>query len=272
MELHGELLPTVGSSRDPEPFVIAHEIRLSAGWDCLEVFPGIVIEKWKPELAQFWAESDLLGAILVAQTKDARFKDLDPRAATRRQYSALLARFREALDSATNEQDLQTFLEENPVLLCPTFTKVYPKLRFGTHISDFVFSQADREYLLVEIEPATHKLFRLDGHPTAELTHAQGQIADWKRYIEDNLSTVQRELKLEGITSQARGLVVIGRSRDLSEGDRRKIQVMHNESPRIRIATYDDIHDIAKAMFENLLGPMSDFGGATRVYFPSHSA
>jgi hypothetical protein len=146
---------------------------------------------------------------------------------------------------------------------------MWPKLQLGATVTDFVFCDATQDYLLVELERSTLPLFRQDGHPTADLTHAQGQILDWKRYLEDNLQTVQRELGLAGITPNPNGLLVIGRSHTLHPRDRRKLQTMANESPKLRVMTYDDLYENAKAVFENLLGPLWDPGGATQIYYPS---
>ncbi len=94
-----------------------------------------------------------------------------------------------------------------------------------------------------------------------------GQIVDWKRYLEDNLVTVQRELGLADISSNPKGLIVIGRSQTLSSENRRKLVSMENESPKVKIMTYDDIYDNAKAIIENLLGPIWDTGGNTQIYY-----
>ena len=45
------------------------------------------------------------------------------------------------------------------------------------------------------------RLFIGDGHISSELSHVIGQVADWIRYLEDNLPTVKRELGLNGISS-----------------------------------------------------------------------
>ena len=92
---------------------------------------------------------------------------------------------------------------------------------------------------------------------------------DWKRYLEDNLQTVQRELGLAGITPNPNGLVVIGRSKHLTPVTRRKLQTMMNESPKLRVMTYDDVYENAKAVLENILGPMWDVGGSTRIFYPT---
>ena len=93
-------------------------------------------------------------------------------------------------------------------------------------------------------------------------------MVDWKRYIEDNLSTVQRELGLTGISSNPKSLIVIGRSNSITPENKRKLITLENESPKTKIMTYDDVLDNVKAVIENLLGPLWDVGGKTEVYFP----
>ena len=270
LEIHGEVGTDDQLESANQPFIARSTMRLLAGWECIEVFPGINLDAWNADFAPLWAERDVLGAALISQTKDAQLSNLDPRASARRQYAALLADFKALLDSNPDrEQILQAFLQANPILLCPTHVRMWPKLPLGATITDFVFRDANGEYLLVELERSTLLLFRQDGHATANLTHAQGQIVDWKRYLEDNLQTVQRELGLEGITPNPNGLLVIGRSNSLLPENRRKLQTMTNESPKLRVMTYDDVYENAKAVFENLLGPMWDTGGATQIYYPA---
>ncbi|MBI5918160.1 MAG: DUF4263 domain-containing protein [Nitrosomonadales bacterium] len=269
LELHGEMGSGGDENTPKQPFISRTTMSFNTGWECIEVYPGLNCDVWNSEFAPLWAERDVLGAALITQTKDSQLSNLDPRASTRRQYAALLAQFLTLLDSnPEREQFLQAFLQENPILLCPTHVRMWPKLPLGAKITDFVFRDANQEYLLVELERSTLQLFRQDGHATAELTHAQGQIVDWKRYLEDNLQTVQRELGLTGITPNPNGLLVIGRTRTLLPENRRKLQTMTNESPKLRIMTYDDVYENAKAVFENLLGPMWDTGGATQIYYP----
>lgn len=266
--IQGEIIE--GNNTAPnQPFIVSSTIRLMAGWDCIEVFPVLNLDEWSADFAPLWAEHDVLGAVLVAQTKEAQLNNLDPRASTRRLYASLLAEFKALLDSSPKREEvLQVFLKAHPMLLCPTQVRMWPKLQLGATFTDFVFRDANQEYLLVELERSTLQLFRQDGYATADLTHAHGQIVEWKRYLEDNLQTVQRELGLAGITPNPNGLLVIGRTQSLLPRDRRKIQTMTNESPKLRIMTYDDLYDNAKAVFENLLGPIWDLGSSTQIYYP----
>jgi hypothetical protein len=61
----------------------------------------------------------------------------------------------------------------------------------------------------------------------------------------------------------------MGRTHSLGAQNRRKLAAMMSESPRLRILTYDDVYENAKAVVENLLGPIWDAGGETQVYFLS---
>jgi hypothetical protein len=132
IEIHGELGTEADSGVTGQPFIAKSEVRLDAGWECIEVFPGFDINAWRPEYAPLWAETDLLSAALVAQLRDDQHRSLDPRAAARKRYAALLADFRSLLDSDTErEQTLQAFLQTNPALLCPTPVRMWPKFGAG---------------------------------------------------------------------------------------------------------------------------------------------
>jgi hypothetical protein len=179
------------------------------------------------------------------------------------QFGKLLAQYKDLLDSnPEREETLQKFLAEHPALLSPAHTKMWPKLALGDRKTDFVFREAMGDYLLVELERSTYSLFRGDGHPSGELNHARAQIVDWKRYLEDNLSTVQRELGLAGISVSPKCMIVIGRSASLTAEHRRTLGAIENESPKLKIVTYDDVYENAKATIENLLGPIWVTGGS----------
>jgi hypothetical protein len=264
LQFSGVLAPTdKNSSTVGEHFLTRSRMKLGVGWECIEVFPNVQIKNWKPEYARVWAENDILASALMHSLNEAQYQTLDPRAESRRHFARLLAEFKALLDTSPAEEVLQQFLKSHPGLLCPAHTRMWPKLSIGAHTTDFVFREANDDYLLVEIERSTHKLFNRDGHTASALNHAIGQISDWKRYIEDNLSTVQRELGLDGVSANPRGLIIIGRANTVSDQNRRKLVQMQNEHPKLKILTYDDVYDNAKSVVENLLGPLLDIGGQT---------
>lgn len=254
--------------RERQKFLTRSSIRLPVGWQCIEIFPVLSLEHWKPENAAFWAKNDILSSIVSEHIKESDFQSLDPRAGARQQYSKILLEFKELLDSEPQREEiLQSFLKDNPALLCPTYTRVWPKLQLGSRITDFVFSDATDDYLLVELEKSTDRLFLKDGHTSRELNHARGQVVDWKRYLEDNLSTVQQELGLFGISSNPRSLIVIGRSKNLTADNRRKLTTLENESPKTKVMTYDDVYDAAMTLIGNLLGPPWVTAPNTEIYY-----
>ncbi len=264
----GELVSTEKKFGEGLRFLTRSKLRLPVGWECIEIYPFIDLDAWKPEFAPAWAENDILAAVVTEQIRESHFQSLDPKAEARKQYGALLRDFKALLDSEPEQEEvLQVFLKKHPFLLCPTHTKMWPKLPLGAKKTDFVFRDATSDYLLVELEKSTHSIFRQDGHPRGELNTAIGQITDWKRYVEDNLRTVQQELGLTGISANPQSLVVIGRSHTLTAKNRRTLSTMYNEQPKLKIVTYDDVYDNAKAVIENLLGPIWDSVGVTKVYY-----
>ena len=268
LNIVGILQPVEYGTNKERKFLLRNEMRLPIGWECIEVFPFPDIVQWKPEYASIWAENDLLASVVANQFRDRQLSNLDPNAAARTEFAKLLAEYKQLLDSdPEREEILQSFLKEHPLLLCPAHIRIKPKLPIGKNVTDFVFQEANRDYLLVELEPSTDPLFIKSGDTSSQLNHARNQIVDWRRYIEDNLHTVQKELDLPGISANPRGLVVIGRSHSLNDDNRRKLVSIENDSPKTKIMTYDDVFANAKAIVENLLGPLWLGIGTTEVYY-----
>jgi len=206
--------------------------------------------------------------MVINQFEESHYQSLDPKATARQSLAKILKDYKGLLDSNPDREEvLQCFLRDNPLLLCPTSTKKWPKLSLGAYVTDFVLREAAGDYLLVELERPDHRLFIKNGDTWRKLNHAKGQILDWKRYIEDNLSTVQTELGLTGISANPNSLVVIGRSHSLSRENRRKLVSIENQCPKVKIMTYDDVYENSKAVIENLLGPLWDVGGNTQIYY-----
>lgn len=268
IQLQGELV-SIGNSQGTGQNLIARTLlRMNVGWECVEVFPFFVLEHWKPEYAQLWAENDLLASLVARQLHEAQLNSLDPMASARKYFAAVLREYAALLDSdPEREEMLHAYLKEHPALLCPAHVSIWSKLQLGAKFTDFVFKDAVGEFILVEIERSTLSLFKADGDTSFELNHAKNQILDWRRYIEDNLPTVQRELGLAGISSNPRSTIIIGRSKSLTEDNRRKLTTMENESPRTKVLTYDDVLANARATVENLFGPIDLVQGNTEIFF-----
>ena len=265
-DVHGNIVDEITGS--VQPFMTSTPFRIPAGWDCIEVFPFLDLSLWMPENAPLWAETDLLASVAARQHHSASMISLDPHSTARRTFAAELQEFKDLLDrNPEREEELHVFLKNHPHFLCPSHSRMWSKLPFGSKESDFVFRDATSDYLLVEIERSTLRLFIQSGDPSGDLNHACSQMADWKRYIQDNLSTVQKELGLTGISTNPRSLVVIGRSASLTPENRRKLLTLETEAPTRKIMTYDDVYLNAEAVIENMFGPLALAGPDTQVLY-----
>lgn len=266
MQFVGDIVPVDSREQGPtHNFVARSKFRLKMGWQALEFYPPLDLAYWKPEYAPLWAENDLLAAVTRQQFADAHFKALDPNVTARKTFQHLFDQFMALLKGP--EEPLHQFLKQHPELLCPTHLRMWSKLRLGDRVTDFVFLQPANEYLLVEIESPLRELFRKDGQQREELTHAFNQILDWRVYIEDHLEKVQTELGLGKISPNPSSLIVIGRSSSLTDENRRKITALQSQIPKLRILTYEDVLENAKALAENLFGPIGLTGDNVEFYF-----
>jgi hypothetical protein len=262
--------PARALSTGPDHFIAHGLMALAVGWQAIEIYPRLGEEYWQPEYAAAWAQLDLLNAIAQHNMVENALHRLDGRGAAREQATMLLAEFEALL--AGPEEPCHQFLKIHPELLCATHDTAWSKVAFGKHVSDFVFREPCNDYLLVEIEAPYRELFRKNGHPRHELTHAIGQIDDWLCYIQDNKAKVESELELHGISATPRTLVVIGRSATLRERNRRKLAVMQGRHPGLSIMTYDGLIDRARANFERHFGPLSLRAQNLNIYYYRHDA
>jgi len=261
--LVGETVPDDG--RRKRESLVRNRLRAPVGWRTIEVYPAFNADVWNPDIAPLWAETDLLAAVTRRNLQEAHYSGLDPHVDARKRMIDLLRQLQEFLNGP--EEPLHQFIRQYPQLLSPTHTSVWSKLPLGNRATDFVFKEPPTDYLRVELERASHRLFREDGQPKQELTHAIDQVIDWRRYIEDNHDTVQRELGLHGISVNPRAVVIIGRRATLTPENARKLVAMENATPRLRILTYDDVLTSARATAENMLGPLWSPGSNAQVYF-----
>ncbi len=269
VQLRGQVLPAnapAGTIPTGVDNFIGHSIvSLPVGWQAIELYPRLAEEFWRPEYAAGWARLDLMSAIAHRNEVKNFLHQLDGRRAAGERYEKMLQEFEALL--AGPEEPCHQFLKSHSGLLCPTNDAAWSKVHFGKHVSDFVFREPRDDYLLVEIEAPHHALFRKDGHPRQELTHAVGQIHDWLAFIQDHKAEVEQTLGVSGFSSTPRTLVVIGRSAALTEENRRKLAVMQGECRHLSIITYDDLIERARLNLERLFGPLSFRTENLALYF-----
>ncbi len=169
------------------------------------------------------------------------------------------------LESARVEQDLQGFLEANPMLLVQHLGGghgrwVIPHKRLGAeHVTDFVLGERHSfgfDWQAVELESPSVKMFTKNGDQSRHLTHAIRQIQDWRAWLTRNQSYAARSaaesgLGLTDIRADVPGLVLIGRreTTDPATNDRRRQMCA---DLNIEIHTYDFLLDAGRGRIASL--------------------
>ena len=167
---------------------------------------------------------------------------------------------REVLDNNPKELEMQKFLEENPKFLVQAMggghgRYQFPQKKLGSeYIPDFLIAEMSSigvEWHAVEIESPRVKAHRKDRLQTSELTHAIGQINDWRTWLRDNLDYARRPrsqngLGLIGIDDRVPGLILIGRRAEFPE---KFNQFRRNLRDRVQILvhSYDWLLDVARS-------------------------
>jgi hypothetical protein len=216
----------------------------------LEYFGSEDLEQYNQTLARAKAESEVLafvvGALLEIES------DLDPQereTRTAQALEALIDDYLAMLASDPNEERVQSFLNDNPILLSSS-AEVVPKHRLGAeHVTDFVLCSGDAEYELVELERPNARLFTKAGDPHRDLTHGIRQLEDWLQWVSENLPYARTSLP--GI-SEPKARLIIGRSSQLSAQHRNALRRRNAELNRIQIVTFDDLAETARGLLKRL--------------------
>jgi hypothetical protein len=160
---------------------------------------------------------------------------------------------RAALAHAKEERPLQSLFEQRPHLLAQQLGGghgrwVIPRPRLGgEHIPDFFIAEASSlgmQWVAVELESPTARMFTTSGNPSAVLTHAIRQIQDWRSWLTKNVDYATRSradsgLGLPDIDGEVSGLILIGR-RDADLGERtRSLRRQMVKDLGIAIHSYD---------------------------------
>jgi hypothetical protein len=162
----------------------------------------------------------------------------------------LLSEFESLVNQSHPEESYQIFLKNNPVFLDPLSSVVIPKQRLGLEsVTDFVIRRLDSRYLLVEIEKPRDRIFTAANDFTAQFSHAFGQVLDFQQWVDDH-TQYARHLMPE--ISSPRGLLIIGRSADLTPSQKQKLERFNVNSAKVDVRTFDQVTDEARRLYENI--------------------
>ena len=125
-----------------------------------------------------------------------------------------------------------------------------PKQRLGLEsVTDFVIRRLDSRYVLVEIEKPRDRIFTAANDFTAQFSHAFGQVLDFQQWVDDH-TQYARHLMPE--ISSPRGLLIIGRSADLTPSKKQKLERFNVNSAKVDARTFDQVADEARRLYENI--------------------
>lgn len=160
-------------------------------------------------------------------------------------FAALIA-------AGTKEEELQTFIKKHPFVLHPS-AECIPKKKLGEDfVTDFVLvatTTQGQNYILVELERASHPVLTKDFVLSGPVNHALKQTRDWDVWLEKNKAYLQN--KLPGFETP-NFLVVIGRGDALSEEEKAYLRSYNREWKNTSLLTYDDVLAQFRSTITNL--------------------
>jgi hypothetical protein len=217
-----------------------------------------IMGEYSPEAARAVAtgQSDLMPPLLLTPVRQmpdysADFKEwlLDEklRTADRRPLPvddlACWAVFAKNLaNRRISEADLQRFLLKYPMILNVYGSEIKSEVCLGGRYRvDLIVLQTGAlpSVQLIELEHAKDSLFTKGGRTRNKVVHAKQQVEDWLRWWREHPE--QRPDDLKGAI-EPKGLVIMGRSRDLTN-EQRRILAHLNEGSDVTIITYDELLD-----------------------------
>ena len=187
----------------------------------------------------------------VSPVKVARDRSIE-------KLESLLTEYKQCLEKAECEEDIQKFLKQNPFILNPWSTTIHPKYRLGSeYVCDFLIEDPtapDFKHIFVEIEPAATMLFlkskNRETEFRAKVHQALKQLRDWEIWIRDNISYLKQQDFPE--FDQAGFILVVGRSIGLSPAQRRALVAASTEAKNRTVLTYDDLANRLKEFINSL--------------------
>ena len=183
-----------------------------------------------------------------------------PRLPTSEEVASLVT----AVENAEVEEDIQSFLTENPHILVEAVgrwghrTYVLPKPKLGADlVPDYLIARTNSmgvSWQGIELERTSVIAFTKKGLPSAPLTQAVQQVIDWREWLKHNIDYAQRPRSnsgrgLVGIDGDLEAVVVVGRRGDYPPRFNAFRRQTDNER-RITIRSYDGLIEAAASRSE----------------------
>lgn len=161
-----------------------------------------------------------------------------------------LRAYQELIEAFSDEPSFQKFFEANPQFLDPMAVEVWPEPSlFGSRKPDFIVKRSDGSYLVVEIECPSKIMITKAGHPSADVTHAEHQATDYRKYMMGHITNVKDVFP--GFT-EPDCLVVVGLEGPLTRDQKAALASLNDARHRLKVVGFDWLLDRAKKISENV--------------------
>lgn len=160
------------------------------------------------------------------------------------------------IDRDPPERELQTWFEEHPWIFGSEYVAREDRRRFGIDTEgDFVMRSADDFIDLFELKKASAPVLRWDAShsawsPTRDLAEAIGQALKYAESLDDHKMILRDRFDLPVVYPRVR--VVIGRSVDWNEAQRRALRRLNAHLNGIELLTFDQVLARADVMIGHL--------------------
>jgi hypothetical protein len=151
----------------------------------------------------------------------------------------------------TKERAIHNFIKNNPSCLDVYGSRIKSEVWLGKQYRidlAIQYTLDEKKIQLVELERANEKLFTEKGRLRSYVNHAIQQVEDWLQWWHENPNDRPKDFDSSILPE---GLVVIGRNKNLSEDDRKRL-VHLNSTRKVKVITYDDLLDRIESLIENL--------------------
>ena len=153
------------------------------------------------------------------------------------------------------EQELQTFLDNNPMLIEPAYTRKWNKgdlRRFRLPEADFILKTSDNRFLVVELEsPGDQLLVPSTMTPSVELRAAETQIARYLSDIKNKTLNYRDSFDRDLAVDKVFGQVIIGRSTRLTNEQKEAFEA-HTSTLKYSVLTYDELFQRNRTFLDNI--------------------
>lgn len=151
-----------------------------------------------------------------------------------------------------DEQSFQVFLTKHPQLLDPIVHAVWPQPNIhGAKEPDFVVRRSDNSYLIIEIEsPAKPLITSSTNQLTAEVTHAEKQVTDYRSFLMHRFQEAQSHFP---DFDEPDCLVVIGMEGALTLEQSAALRDANRQRHRLKIVGFDWLLKRSTAVLNNII-------------------